>query len=65
MSTQPKADPAYFNFTVRLRPDDEARLDAAAAALDGQRPGVTHTRADVLRTALVELTRALGCEVAT
>jgi hypothetical protein len=55
MTTQPKTDPAYFNFTVRLRPDDAARLDAAAAALDAAAPGMVHTRADVVRLALARL----------
>ena len=52
-------------YAFRLRPEDIARLDAAAAALDEQRPGVNHTRVDVVRTALAELARVLGCEVAT
>jgi hypothetical protein len=42
-------------FSFRLRPEDLARLDAAAAALDEQRPGVTHTRVDVVRIALAYL----------
>jgi hypothetical protein len=63
MTQDKRARGAALNF--KLRPDDVARLDAAIMEMDNRNPGISHTRADVVRTALAELARVLGCEVAT
>lgn len=60
-----QAKPAAERHSFRLRRDDVERLDAAVAAMEKRHPGVMYTRSDVVRTALAELARALGCEVAT